>query len=123
MHQSLSFLLSLDVAFRAEPIALTAYGDGDARTARYRFFVEAHPTHHRERGIRGVLTMVARRDAGISFAWEEVRWNDGKPLSEPESWEALDLLLRHIAAQLLYQHTYFALKGGDLRVTEERLDA
>jgi hypothetical protein len=125
MHdtKTVSFLESLDIAFRAEPVAITTYGDGDAVTARYRFLVEAYPTNYRESGIRGVLTMVARRKAGISFAWEEVRWTDGVPLSEPESWVALELLLRHIAAQLLYQHAYFAIKAGDLDVTEERLDA
>jgi hypothetical protein len=121
--KTVSFLESLDVSFRAEPMTISTYEQGDAVTALYRFLVEAHPTDYRERGIRGILNMVARRDAGVSFAWEEVSWSDGTRLSEPESWVVLDLLLRHIAAQLLYQHAYFALKAGELQVTEESLDA
>jgi len=121
--KTVSFLESLDVSFRAEPIAISTYQQGDAVTALYRFLVLAHPANYRERGIRGILNMVARRDAGVSFAWEEVRWSDGTRLSEPESALALDLLLRHVVAQFLYQQAYFALKAGDLQVTEESLDA
>ena len=121
--KTVAFLESLDVAFRAEPVAITTYHQGEGTTARYRFLVEARPASHHGNGIRGVLSMVARREAGVSFAWEEVRWTDGAPLSEPESQLALDLLLRHVAAQLLYQHAYFALKAGDLQVMEEPLDA
>ncbi|MCX2725980.1 hypothetical protein OO015_00465 [Thermomicrobium sp. 4228-Ro] len=121
--RSVSFLESLDIAFRAEPLAVTTYGDGEHTTARYRYLVEAYPTEHREGGIRGVLAMVARRSLGVSFAWEEVRWADGAPLSEAEAWVAMELLLRHIAAQLLYQHAYVAVKAGEVPVREEQLDA
>ncbi len=62
-------------------------------------------------------------DTGIRFAWEQVTWSDGEALGESDAWVALELLLRHIAAQLLYQHAWVSVKAGLVEVEEVSLHA
>lgn len=117
------FLERLDITFKAEPVSIATYGEGDNATAVYRYHVYASDTKGEYPGIRGILTMAARMDTGIRFAWEQVTWSDGEALGESDAWVALELLLRHIAAQLLYQHAWVSVKAGLVEVEEVSLHA
>ncbi|GBD21709.1 hypothetical protein HRbin28_02167 [bacterium HR28] len=121
--KSIRFLEGLDITFKAEPVSVATYGEGGGATAVYRYRIHASDTKGEYPGIRGILTMAARMDTGIRFAWEQVTWSDGEALGDSDAWDALALLLRHIAAQLLYQHAWVAVKAGLVKVEEEAFHA
>lgn len=123
---------SLDLNFTAQPLTATRYAPAlqsnsgspeQAEAAVYRYRITIWHNAGKAPSIQGILLFIASRDGGIEYAWETVSWSTGEALTEEEQRAALQSLILHVAAQLLYHAFWLAAQSGDVTQTQEVLHA